>query len=127
MPRTTKLRKEFENGDVLVNEFGQETARLTLNGLLVINLSELFFEIERQSATHGWCPITRLNMAFGRTGTWASDPSVYAAVQELADLKTIEIGNARVRPVMTATKALKKIPKYVTSMELLAGLEEVND
>jgi len=127
MPRKDVLRIEFENGGVLLNEFGIEKARMTLNGMLVINLAELFFEIERQSARHGWCPTSRLFIKFGRWGTWKHDSSVMSALYELEDLKVIQVGDKRVMPLMTATRALKKIPKYVTSKELLAGLEPVDD
>jgi hypothetical protein len=127
MGRPQRIRPEFEHSRLLVNEDGVEIARLTLNDILVINLAEVFYEIERASTGGRSCKLTHLFSVFGRTGTWARDPSVAAAVNELEDLKVVEIYEGRVRPLTTATRALKVIPRYVTSEELLAGLEHLHD
>jgi hypothetical protein len=123
MGRPQRLRPEFEHSRLLVNEDGVEIARLTLNDILVVNLAEVFYEIERKSAGGRSCKLSHLYITFGRTGTWARDPSIDGAVNELEHLKVIEQYEGRVRPIMTATRALKVIPQYVTSEELLAGLE----
>jgi hypothetical protein len=127
MGRKLVLRPELEHGRIMINEFGIEIARMTLNDILVINLTEMFYEVERASAGGRSCKITRLYSVFGRTGTWARDPSVAAAINELEALGVIEQYEGYVRPRMTATKAVRIIPRYVTSEELLAGLEELSD
>lgn len=127
MVRKIVMRPELEEKRILTNEFGVEIARLTLNDLLVINLQELFYEIERQSVGGRGCKLTRLYVVFGRTGTWARDNSVYGAVGELEDLKVVEQYENHVRPLVTASRAIRVIPRYVTSMELIAGLEEIKD
>jgi hypothetical protein len=127
MGRKFVMRPEFDHSRILVNEWGAEIARLTLNDILVINLPEMFYEIERASTGGRSCKLTHLYTTFGRTGTWARDSSVDGAVNELEALKVIEIYESRCRPLTTATRALKVIPRYVTSEELLAGLEELHD
>jgi hypothetical protein len=127
MGRKLVLRPELEEKRIITNEFAVEIARLTLNDILVVNMPELFYEIERQSAGGRSCKLTRLYMVFGRTGTWARDPSVAAAVNELEALKIVEQYEGHVRPLMTATRAVRLLPQYTTSVELFAGLEELND
>lgn len=129
MPRPKKLRADLQETNIMTNEFGIEIGRLTLNGILVLNLTEVFFEVERWSYSHaGKCSYNHLCKEFSRSGTWGYDPAVYGAVDTMIALGVLEqVDNQHVRPAVTARVALDKLPVYVTQKELHAGLEELSD
>lgn len=129
MPRPKKLRADLEQHGVMLNEYGVELGRLTLNGILVLNLTEIFYEVERWSVMHGnKCSYNHLCAVFSRTGSWGYDPSVYAAIDTMIALGTLEhVDDKHVRTCCTAREALTRLPEYVSRAELHAGLEEIND
>ena len=136
MPRKKVMRQELADTGVLVNFAGVEIARLTLNGLIIINEQELFYSIVHGANKQGeWCPMTYLCQVYGYAGTWGYDISVDNAVRDLATLEVITLkmseGNPRqihsVRPMMSVREAVKHIPRYTTRAETIAGLEHLDD
>lgn len=125
----SKLRPELETTGVLTNDLGVEIARLTLNGLLIINLAEVYFETIRWGSLHGGkCKVTHLYQVFSRTGGRGFDMEVHAAIKELETIKVIEfVDETHIRVSVSPTVALKVIPPYATRAEVHAGLEALQD
>jgi hypothetical protein len=136
MPRKKVMRQELADTGILTNFAGIETARLTLNGLIIINPQELFYSIIHGANKHGeWCPMTYLCQVYGFQGTWGYDISVDGAVRDLDRLGVVTVkmspSNPRqilaVRPMMSPHEAIKLIPKYTTRAEVIAGLEPLDN
>lgn len=136
MARKKVMRQELADTGTLTNFAGIEIARLTLNGLIIINPQELFFSIVHGANKQGeWCPMTYLCQIYGYQGTWGYDISVDGAVRDLAEtgVVTLKMSDANprqihsVRPMMSVREAVKHIPRYTTRAETIAGLEHLDD
>lgn len=135
MPRPKKVRQELADTGVLVNFAGIEIARMTLNNMLVINQTELYYSIlsgaHRHDGIH--CPMSYLCQTYGVSGTWAYDVNVDSALRELEAQSFVALDvNEKdrivsIRPVVSVTYATKHIPKYHTRQEVMAGLETLED
>lgn len=134
MGRPIEVRSELLNTGILKNSADEEVARLSENGILVINELELFFSIVRGANKYGGrCPCTQLYKVYGLTGGWKKDPNVVMALNHLQELDVIKIytdpisGNPKtVEPLMVAAKAIKVIPPYHSRKEVLAGLYPID-
>lgn len=126
------MRKDLENFGTIIDENNYEIARITPTGGLVVDLQDLYMYIYNVSRdtnnirVHG----SALFKRYGRNGTWRRDQYVVDALSELQRLKTIKMDDLGghsviVETVMLPKEALKKIPKYVTGLEALGGLEEI--
>jgi hypothetical protein len=136
MARKKSMRSELEQYNIIRNNKGVEIARLTLNGLLVINEQELFFAIVRNANNNGYAAnMTELCIEFGKTGGWAYDISVDNALRHLEELKLVKLilndldenKIYRIQPIVPLRTAIKTIPEYITLEETLAGLEPVDE
>lgn len=134
MPR--KFRQELLDTGVVTNYAGTEVARLTLNNLVIINQTEMYFSILQGANKAGAaCPMTYLCTIYGAAGSYGYDINVDNALRELEELKVIRLEMDPVRegrihkvvPLVTPTKASRIIPKYVTRAEILAGLQPIEE
>ena len=134
----TKLRKrvraELATTGVMLNEEEQEIARITPNGILVLNEQEVYIWLMQTCAARGRpVNITTLNMRYGITGGYARDVFVAALVDKMYSKHLIHVikddeGNiTAIEPRKTAKEALSKLETYVTRAEMFAGLEEVDE
>lgn len=134
MGRPVKMRQELKDTGVLTNYANEEVARLSENGLLIVNEQQLFFSIIRGANKYGGrCPCTQLFKTYGLTGGWAADTGVMMALRHLQELKTIDLvfdEDGKIKfavPLMLPQLAMTKIPRYHTREEVLAGLFPVDN
>jgi hypothetical protein len=113
---------------------GEEYARISLNGILVLNEQALYIWILRAATQNkGKIPTTIINKAFSATGSWGRDPSVEGSLRNLEELNLLQVYRddtgdiTSVWPLAAPHTALKKIPYYTTRAEVLAGLEQLNE
>jgi len=132
MPRRSAMREELKETGIITGENGEERGRLTLNGLLILNEAEMFFEIYRHVSEHGGtCPVTVLNRAFSLTGTWGYDAAVNTSLLEMGECGIIGYDADEQRrifrawPLVTPRQMLKKVIPYTTRNDVLAGLEPI--
>jgi hypothetical protein len=137
MPRARKLRQGLAENGVIIGGAGEEYARMSLNGVLVINEQALYMWIVRAATKYkNLVPVSVINRAFSATGSWGRDPSVEGSLRTLHDLGLLNIKYDKddpseeiwgVWPRVAPHKAIKVIPPYATRAEVLAGLEHLDE
>lgn len=100
---------------------------MTMGDVLVIDPVALYAAVQRETAFYGYCKMSTLYTKFGRWGTWARDPDVAALVLGLEEDKFIRISDdgTRITPIARIQKVMKHYPPYLTSKQILAGLEPI--
>lgn len=128
------MREDLTTYGTIKDDHGYEIARLSPVGGLVIDLQDMFMYIYNTSRAmnttnlHG----SLLFKRYGRAASWRRDQYVVDAMNALKELNVLKVDDLGDHSVIVSTsvlpkKALDIIPKYVTAMEALGGLEEINE
>jgi hypothetical protein len=131
MPRKRNIKTQLDDEGILTDEDGVEYARMSLNGLLIINDLQLYFDILRAPTDgQGYSSVAPLNKKYSQYGNWGVNPTVNSSLIWLhahgfIDLIYKEDKAVKVRAKRSALDAINNIPPYKTRAEIMAGLEPI--